>query len=297
MSDKALADEASNLIRNNKMQDILDLLGEYAPDYDNFSYLMGNTVGQIVGEEIKTALANYQDLKGNTITKDGGTNSNAAEISGLNADLSKVDKNDSTIEANREIVKNYEKTNKDVTLHTSEIKKTTEKTFTDSEQSTVKIFTDMKTDTGIQTTQMKDGVTNTFTETKDNAEKIFKDLDTDSTKQWDDITKKAILSPVEKLAVDINTPWNKMYSDSDASWKATNVNATTLWTQLKTTVMQIVTDMAAYLSAQFIAMRDDSNARMTETRANIVTGKHLKDRKSTRLNSSHSAKTRMPSSA
>lgn len=270
MSDKALADEASNLIRNNKMQDILDLLGEYAPDYDNFSYLMGNTVGQIVGEEIKTALANYQDLKGNTITKDGGTNSNAAEISGLNADLSKVDKNDSTIEVNREIVKNYEKTNKDVTLQTSEIKKTTEKTFTDSGQSTVKIFTDMKTDTGIQTTQMKDGVTNTFTETKDNAEKIFKDLDTDSTKQWDDITKKAILSPVEKLAVDINTPWNKMYSDSDASWKATNVNATTLWTQLKTTVMQIVTDMAAYLSTQFIAMRDDSNARMTETRDNIT---------------------------
>ena len=270
MSDKALADEASNLIRNNKMQDILDLLGEYAPDYDNISYLMGSTVGQIVGEEIKTALANYQDLKGGTITKDGGTNSNAAASSGLNADLSKVDKNDSTIETNREIVKNYEKTNKDVTLQTSEIKKTTEKTFTDSEQSTVKIFTDMKTDTGIQTTQMKDGVTNTFTETKDNAEKIFKDLDTDSTKQWDDITKKAILSPVEKLAVDINTPWNKMYSDSDASWKATNVNATTLWTQLKTTVMQIVTDMAAYLSAQFIAMRDDSNARMTETRDNIT---------------------------
>ena len=270
MSDKALADEASNLIRNNKMQDILDLLGEYAPDYDNYSYLMGSTLGQIVGEEIKTALANYQDLKANTITKDGGKNSNAAVSSGLNADLSKVDKNDSTIESNRELVKNYEKTNKDVSLHTSEIKKTTEKTFTDSEQSTVKIFTDMKVGTDSQTTQMKDAVTNTFTRTKDNAEQIFKELDTNSTKQWDDITKKAILSPVEKLSVDINVPWNKMYFDSDASWKATNVNATTLWTQLNTTVMQIVTDMATYLASQFILMRDDSNARMTETRDNII---------------------------
>ena len=31
--------------------------------------------------------------------------------------------------------------------------------------------------------------------------------------------------------------------------------------------------------------------------ASIVTGKHCRDRKSTRLNSSHSAKSRMPSSA
>ena len=35
----------------------------------------------------------------------------------------------------------------------------------------------------------------------------------------------------------------------------------------------------------------------SETHESIVTGKHIEDRKSTRLNSSHSGESRMPSSA
>lgn len=76
MSDEYIYKEANKLIENNKQQKIIDLLTEYDPDWSSISSLMGETAGEIIAEEVKTALANYKDLVNGTITKDGGKYTN-----------------------------------------------------------------------------------------------------------------------------------------------------------------------------------------------------------------------------
>ena len=250
MTEKALADEAANLIRNNKMQEIIDILGEYDPDYDNIAYLMGSTVGEIVGSEVKNALANYKDLVNNSITSAGGTNSNAAASSSINADISKFGGVDaSALETNKKIVES---------------------------------FTSMKDDVVLNTDEMSESVDKTFVQTKDNANDVFDDLNQDATSKWKDICKTAVLSQVEKLAIDINVPWNKMYSDSDSSFKNISSNSLLIWQSMmdfilsktglmvdgvstKTTAMQ--TDM----SRKMVSIRDDTSSRMDELTNHLST--------------------------
>lgn len=250
MTDKALADEAANLIRDNKMQEIIDLLGTYDPDYTSMAYLMGSTIGQIVGSEVSGALANYKDLVNGSITSAGGTSTNAASSSKIDADLSKFGGIDEkALESNKKVVES---------------------------------FTSMKDDVVLNTDEMSESVDKTFVQTKDNANDVFDDLNQDATSKWKDICKTAVLSQVEKLAIDINVPWNKMYSDSDSSFKNISSNSLLIWQSMmgfilsktglmvdgvstKTTAMQ--TDM----SRKMVSIRDDTSSRMDELTNHLST--------------------------
>lgn len=76
MTDEYIYKEANYLIANNKQQDIIDLLTKYDAQWDGWATLMGKTAGEIIGEEVALALANYLDVKNGTITADGGVNTN-----------------------------------------------------------------------------------------------------------------------------------------------------------------------------------------------------------------------------
>lgn len=77
MTDEALYREAADLIRNEKTQQIIDLLTEYDAQWDGWATLMGQTAGEIIAEEVALALANYKDVKDGTVTENGGKNTNA----------------------------------------------------------------------------------------------------------------------------------------------------------------------------------------------------------------------------
>lgn len=81
MKEKNLADQARSMIQENQLNDIEKLLEEFKPDYENISYLMGNTIGEIIAKQVTLALANFQDLKSNDITSKGGKRTNVANES------------------------------------------------------------------------------------------------------------------------------------------------------------------------------------------------------------------------
>lgn len=79
MTDQQLYAQANDLIRNNKIQDIIDLITEYDPDYSGIAGLMGQTAGQIIASEVKNAMANWIDLLTGAITENGGVFSKTRE--------------------------------------------------------------------------------------------------------------------------------------------------------------------------------------------------------------------------
>lgn len=87
MTDEALYREANDMIRNGKIQEITDLLTKYDAQWDGWATLMGKTAGEIIGEEVALAIANYLDVMKGTITEDGGSHTNA--ITGGNSSVSK----------------------------------------------------------------------------------------------------------------------------------------------------------------------------------------------------------------
>ena len=82
MTDESLYREAADLIKNNKTQEIIDLLSEYDAKWDGWATLMGKTAGEVIAEEVALAIANYKDVKNGTITENGGKNTNA--LTGVN---------------------------------------------------------------------------------------------------------------------------------------------------------------------------------------------------------------------
>ena len=89
MSDKYLADEASSLIVNNKLNEITQLLGEFSPDYNNLAYIMGDSAGNIIAKEVNEQLNNYKDLLYNTISSLGGVSTNAGSSTGVKETITK----------------------------------------------------------------------------------------------------------------------------------------------------------------------------------------------------------------
>lgn len=87
MKDKNLADQARDMIQENQLDNIEKLLEEFKPDYENISYLMGNTMGQIIAKQVTLALANFQDLQANDITSKGGKRTNVANNSSTVTDV------------------------------------------------------------------------------------------------------------------------------------------------------------------------------------------------------------------
>lgn len=73
MTDQSLYAEAIDMIKNQKTQEIIDLLTKYDSEIDGMAMLMGKTAGEIIAEEVRTALANYLDLRDNSITEAGGS--------------------------------------------------------------------------------------------------------------------------------------------------------------------------------------------------------------------------------
>ena len=76
MTDEKLYREANDMIRNQKTQEIIDLLTEFDSQWDGWATLMGKTAGQIIAEEVALAIANYKDVVNGTITPDGGKYTN-----------------------------------------------------------------------------------------------------------------------------------------------------------------------------------------------------------------------------
>ncbi len=62
MTNKALYDQANDMIRNNKTQEIIDLLTAFDPDYSGIAQLMGLTAGQIIAAEVVKAINAYNAL-------------------------------------------------------------------------------------------------------------------------------------------------------------------------------------------------------------------------------------------
>ena len=87
MEEKNLADQARSMIQENQLDDIEKLLEEFKPDYENISYLMGNTIGQIIAKQVTLALANFQDLQYDDITNKGGKRTNQANLSSTVTDV------------------------------------------------------------------------------------------------------------------------------------------------------------------------------------------------------------------
>lgn len=76
MSDEMVYREAADMIRNNKTQEIIDLLTDYDSKWNGWATLTGKTAGEVIADEVKLALANYLDVKNGTITENGGSNTN-----------------------------------------------------------------------------------------------------------------------------------------------------------------------------------------------------------------------------
>lgn len=76
MTDEMLYREANDMIRNGKIQEITDLLTKYDANWSGWASLMGQTAGEIIANEVATAIANYLDVKNGTITPDGGKETN-----------------------------------------------------------------------------------------------------------------------------------------------------------------------------------------------------------------------------
>lgn len=76
MTDEALYREANDMIRNQKTQEIIDLLTEFDAQWDGWATLMGKTAGQIIAEEVALAIANYKDVVNGTVTPNGGKETN-----------------------------------------------------------------------------------------------------------------------------------------------------------------------------------------------------------------------------
>lgn len=58
MSNQSLYTEASDMIKNQKTQQIIDLLTKYEDNFDGMAILMGESAGEIIAKEVRTALAN-----------------------------------------------------------------------------------------------------------------------------------------------------------------------------------------------------------------------------------------------
>jgi LysM repeat protein len=86
MTDESLYREAADLIKNEKTQQIIDLLTEYDAQWDGWATLMGQTAGEIIAKEVALAIANYKDVKDGTITENGGTNTN--KVNGVTSSTS-----------------------------------------------------------------------------------------------------------------------------------------------------------------------------------------------------------------
>lgn len=73
MTQQSLYEQANALIANNKQQEIIDLLAKYDADYSGVATLMGQTAGQIIAEQVASALSAYKTLKtGSTGSSSGG---------------------------------------------------------------------------------------------------------------------------------------------------------------------------------------------------------------------------------
>ncbi|MEE1072245.1 MAG: hypothetical protein U0L26_07635 [Cellulosilyticum sp.] len=72
MTDEMLYREANDMIRNGKIDEITDLLTKYDAKWDGWATLMGKTAGEIIGDEVALAIANYLDVMNGTVTETGG---------------------------------------------------------------------------------------------------------------------------------------------------------------------------------------------------------------------------------
>lgn len=77
MTEQSLYTEASDMIKNQKTDAIIELLSKYEDNFDGMAILMGQTAGDIIANSVKEALANWLDLDQNTITEEGGAHTNA----------------------------------------------------------------------------------------------------------------------------------------------------------------------------------------------------------------------------
>lgn len=76
MDDEHIYKEANDMIRNGKIQEITDLLTKYDSKWDGWGTLIGQTAGDIIGEQVKVAIANFVDVIKGSITSNGGTYTN-----------------------------------------------------------------------------------------------------------------------------------------------------------------------------------------------------------------------------
>lgn len=79
---QSLYNEANEMIKQEKTQEIIDLLLAYDPDYAGIAQLMGMTAGQIIALEVAKAINNYLDLRDGTIQAVGGDTSGGDTGSG-----------------------------------------------------------------------------------------------------------------------------------------------------------------------------------------------------------------------
>lgn len=292
MTDKALADESADLIRNNKLQEIVDMFGNYAPDYDNISYLMGSTIGEIVGKQVASAMANYGDLKDNTITSTGGEKTNAVDgkapttnFTGndnhVKDDYNKLDgvKDNKKQEAKQEkdlkqsskdTVTTYKKLKNNVDDQTNALELSTTKNFKETDKKATDIFTDLKDTVTELAKQTNKATTEQFTEQKTKTDEIFDTLQKDSKSKWTDICVNTILKIVDKLVADTPSRWTKMDSDAKSWWTTTLGNSNSLWTQIKTTILQRVDDTNAALPPRWAAMVTEANTEMSTLRDDVI---------------------------
>lgn len=77
MTNKALYDQANDMIRNNKTQEIIDLLIAFDPDYSGIAQLMGLTAGQIIATEVVKAINAYNALINGVSSGDTGSSSSS----------------------------------------------------------------------------------------------------------------------------------------------------------------------------------------------------------------------------
>ena len=72
MTDEMLYREANDMIRNGKIDEITELLTKYDAKWDGWATLMGKTAGEIIGDEVALAIANYLDVLNGTVNETGG---------------------------------------------------------------------------------------------------------------------------------------------------------------------------------------------------------------------------------
>lgn len=292
MTDKALADESADLIRNNKLQEIVDMFGNYAPDYDNISYLMGSTIGDIVGKEVANAVANYGDLKDNTITSSGGEKTNNVsgkaptttftednnhvkndynKLDGVNTSKKQEAKQENELkQSSKETVATYKKLKNDAGDQTKALEVNTTKDSKETDKKANEIFTDLKDTVTELVKETNKATTEQFTEQKTKTDEIFDTLQKDSKSKWTDICVNTILKIVDKLVADTPSRWTKMDSDAKSWWTTTLGNSNSLWTQIKTTILQIVDDTNAELPPRWTTMVNEANTEMSTLRDDVI---------------------------